>query len=445
VASWTTTSIPRMRRRDLIRRVVSLLGLSALASACGLFDAKPSTATATPVPGPITLAVRGATLLDSGADRVTILIAGSRIADVLHGDPSLSAGVRVIEADGLVAIPGLIDAHVHWRDWAAPLFLRYGVTTVRDVGSDPDAILRTRDRSKLDDWSGPRVIAHGPLLDGAPPIWVGWSGSVPLASAEEATTVTSDLLKRGLDGLKVYAQLPLNRLRAVMDVARASGAPVAAHLGLVAARDAVVAGVRSIEHASGVNYAGTSGDLEELAKMLANSGTFVVPTQLVMRNFATLPKIGTASYPGLELVSADTKAAWLDWRNDFRLRSVSDSDFAPFEAQFARRALFLDPFRGAGGRIVAGSDTPNPFVVPGLSLHQELDELVRLGLTPFDVIRSATSVAAEMIGRPDLGTIARGKAADVVLVAGDPRVDVAAARNVRLVLRGGAVAYQAAS
>ena len=432
-----------MRRRDLIRRVVSLLGLSALASACGLFDAKPSTVTATPVPGPITLAVRGATLLDSGADRVTILVAGSRIADVLHGDPSLPAGVRVIDAGGLVGVPGLIDAHVHWRDWAAPLFLRYGVTTVRDVGSDPDAILRVRDQSKLDNWPGPRVIAHGPLLDGAPPIWVGWSGSVPLASAEEATTVTSDLLKRGLDGLKVYAQLPLNRLRAVMDVARASGTPVAAHLGLVAARDAVAAGVRSIEHASGVNYAGTSGDLEELAKLLANSGTFVVATQLVMSNFATLPKIGNASYPGLELVSADTKATWLDWRNDFRLRSLSDKDFVPFEAQFARRALLLDPFRRAGGRLVAGSDTPNPFVVPGASLHQELEELVRLGLTPSDAIRSATSVAAEMIGRSDLGLIARGKTADIVLVSGDPRADVAAARNVRLVLRGGVVAYEA--
>lgn len=428
-----------------MRRVATLLGLSALVSACGWFDAKPSTATATPVPGPITLAVRGATLLDREADRVTILIAGTRISDVLHGDPSLLAGVRVIDAGGLVAIPGLIDAHVHWRDWAGPLFLRYGVTTVRDVGSDPDAILRVRDQSKLDGWSGPRVVAHGPLLDGAPPIWVGWSGSVPLASAEEATAVAGQLLTRGVDGLKVYAQLPLNRLRAVMDVARASGTPVAAHLGLVAARDAAAAGVRSIEHASGVNYAGTNGDLEELAKMLANSGTFVVPTQLVMANFATLPKIGNASYPGLELVSADTRAAWLDWRNDFRVRSVPDSYFAPAEAQFARRALFLDPLRRAGGRLVAGSDTPNPFVVPGVSLHQELEELVRLGLTPSEAIRSATSVAAEMIGRTDLGILARGKTADVVLVSGNPRGDVAAVRNVRLVLRGGTVVYGAAS
>ena len=432
-----------MRRRDVLRRGLSLLGLSAFASACGLFEAKEASATATPVPGPITLAVRDTKLFDGGTERVTILVAGTRIADVIRGDAAVPSGARAIDGSELVAMPGLIDAHVHWRDWAGPLFLRSGITTVRDVGSDPNAIITARDLAKRDDWTGPRILAHGPLLDGAPPIWLGWSGSVPLASAEEATTVATDLLKRGLDGLKVYAQLPLNRLRAVMEVARANGAPVAAHVGVVDARTAAVEGVRSIEHASGIDFTWTSDALEELAKTVADRGTFVVPTQLVIRNFATLPKIGNASYPGLELVSADTRAAWLGWRDDFRLRSVAD--FGPFEALFDRRALFLDPFRKAGGRIVAGSDTPNPFVVPGLSLHQELAELVRLGLAPLDAIRSATAVAAEMIGRPDLGAIARGKTADVVLVSGDPRADVAAAKNVRLVLRGGAVVYQAAA
>ncbi len=112
-------------------------------------------------------------------------------------------------------------------------------------------------------------------------------------------------------------------------------------------------------------------------------------------------------------------------------------------AAFAKRPAFLNAFRDAGGRLVVGSDTPNPFVVPGLSVHQELEELVRLGLAPIDALAAATGAAAELLGRPDLGLIAKGKLADLVLVDGDPSADIGAARRVRTVIREGRVAYDA--
>jgi imidazolonepropionase-like amidohydrolase len=96
----------------------------------------------------------------------------------------------------------------------------------------------------------------------------------------------------------------------------------------------------------------------------------------------------------------------------------------------------------AGGRIVAGSDTPNPFVIPGVSLHDELALLVSAGLTPLDAIQSASSVAAAMLGRPDLGAVEAGRLADLLLVSGNPAEDIRATRNVRLVVKGGRVVQE---
>src|SRR5712691_4842580 len=129
-----------MRRRALITRALATLGLAPLAGACDLFLSR---AVTTPIPGPLTLAVRAGKLIDGGggaaAADVTILVKGDRIAEVRHG-ASVPDGLPVVDASGLTVMPGLIDAHIHWRDWAAALFIRHGVTTVRDVGSPTESI-----------------------------------------------------------------------------------------------------------------------------------------------------------------------------------------------------------------------------------------------------------------------------------------------------------------
>jgi hypothetical protein len=431
-----------MRRRALIARALASLSFAPLASACDLVSSR---AVATPTRGPLTLAVRAGRLIDGHSvtteGDVTILVAGTRIAEVRRGarEPD---GVTLVGAPELTAMPGLIDAHVHWRDWAAPLFVRYGVTTVRDVGSPADAILAARDLSRRPSWNGPRILAHGPLIDGLLPIWSGPISTSPATTAD-AWTLANGLIDRGVDGLKVYAGLPTDRMRAVVEAAKSRGIPVAGHVGVVSAREGASLGLRSIEHLSGIELGDRGERLAELGKYLAAQGTYLVPTELVMRNIATLPSIGNASYPGLDLVPPDVRGSWIGWRSDFRFRDAGDFLFAAYERQLPRRALLLDPFRGAGGRVVTGSDTPKPFVIPGQSLHQELELLVWLGLTPLEALSAATSTAAELIGRSDLGTIAAGKTADLVLVRGDPSTDIRSSSDVRLVIRDGAVIYRA--
>ena len=231
-------------------------------------------------------------------------------------------------------------------------------------------------------------------------------------------------------------------MRAIVELASVRGVPVTGHLGTVSARDAAEMRVDAIEHASGIAFPMPSEVQEQLIRVLVERGTFVVPTLLVDENFANLPSIGNAGYPNLSLVPGDEVRRWLDWRNDFRLRGATEETFARRRTRVAAKSAFIGAFRRAGGKVVAGSDTPNPFVVPGISLHQELERLVASGLSPTDAIASATSVAAALLRRSDLGTVEEGKLADLVLVAGNPARDITTTRNVRVVIKAGAVVYE---
>jgi imidazolonepropionase-like amidohydrolase len=394
-----------------------------------------------------TLVIRNGTLIDGTGrppvEGATIFVSGNRITRVATGEVTLPAGIRVIDATGLTILPGLMDMHIHHRPWMWPLFLQFGVTTVRDVGSDPDLILRDRDRERRGELTAPRIFACGPLLDGDPPVWgTAWRGSVALTSVDQARAVAQRLLDRGVDCLKVYARLPSALMRAIVELAAARDVPVTGHVGAVSARDAAEMGVRSIEHASGIIFPMPPEVQELLVRVLVERGTFIVATMLVEENFANLPTIGNARYPFLSLVPADETRGWLNWPNDFRLRDTTAEAFARRRARVAAKAAFIRAFHRAGGKVVAGSDTPNPFVVPGISLHQELESLVAAGLSPMDAIMSATSVAAALLRRADLGTVEEGKLADLVLVSGNPASDIAATCNIRVVIKGGALVHE---
>ncbi len=426
--------------------IVSVTGLAAfVASSLSAQSTAPPAPRAQP-PTP-TLVIRNGTLIDGTSkppvEGATIVISGDRITRVATGEVTPPTGVRVIDAGGLAVLPGLMDMHVHHRPWMWRLFLQFGVTTIRDVGSDPDLILRERERERRGELAAPRIFACGPLLDGDPPVWpAAWRGSWPLRSEEQARAAAQRLLDRGVDCLKVYSRLPSPLMRAIVELASVRGVPVTGHLGTVSARDAAEMGVDAIEHASGIAFPMPSEVQEQLIRVLVERGTFIVPTLLVGENFANLPSIGNAGYPNLSLVPGDEVRRWLDWRNDFRLRGATEETFARLRTRVAATSAFIGAFRRAGGKVVAGSDTPNPFVVPGISLHQELERLVASGLSPTDAIASATSVAAALLRRSDLGTVEEGKLADLVLVAGNPARDITTTRNVRVVIKAGAVVYE---
>lgn len=404
------------------------------------------------LPAAVTLAIQDVGVVDGVSGRreegKTVLLNGERIEAVLDapGQLPVTQGFSVIDGTGLTLLPGLIDTHVHFQDWMAPVFLRFGVTTVRDVGNTVGMIMDARQRERRDTLVGPRIVAHGALLDGGPstggPTVVAPS-MIPVGDAANARTVAEHQIEHDVDGLKVYARLPLESMREIVAVAKTHGLPVAAHVGLVSAREAVDAGVTSIEHVYGVTTRETPESYEALAPYMADRGAFISGTLYMQTMPLDFAEMSLAEYPHLDLVPRRLADDWVSGRSPGSAQLPWPAErIASWRQEFSYREAFVRRFHESGGRVTTGTDTSAiPFVIPGYSIHRELQRLVGLGLSAADAIRSATSVAAELLPRDDLGVIAPGKLADLVLVEGDPTVDVSAAQNVRLVMKGGVVVY----
>jgi hypothetical protein len=422
-------------RREALRLGMAALGVSLLA-AC---DASPPDGS-----GP--LIVRDGRLIDGTGkppiEHLTVVIQGDRITKVTTGPVDVPRGAQVIEAAGLTIMPGLIDMHVHSRPWVFPLFLQFGVATVRDLGSVPGYIYHARQEEQAGRLTAPRIVATGPLLDGTPPIWGAAALTLALASPADAQVAAEQLTGQGTDWLKLYPKLPLAEARAVLDTARAHGVPVAGHVGVVSAWQAVDLGVRTIEHASGLPLLLFDADLESAARLFVGRGAYLDPTLLVCENLANLPTIGTADYPGLDLVPQDVQNGWLNWRSNSHARA-SDALFSLRQRQQVGRMALVKLVHDMGGNLLVGSDNGNPFVIPGVSLHQEMEPMARAGVPPLSVLHAATGAAAEALNRPELGVVAEGALADLVLLTRDPSEDISATRAIRTVIKGGTVVHAA--
>jgi imidazolonepropionase-like amidohydrolase len=218
--------------------------------------ALPSSAPTAAGNGAGTIVVSGGTLVD-GTGReplpgATIVVRDGRVAEVTAGGvASLRAGTEGIDTRGKWIVPGLIDVHVHYHPgWMDALFLRHGVTTVRDVGSGLDSILELREDSRAPGVARPRIFACGPLIDGPSPRH-GTGISVSVQTVAEARAVARRLLDRGVDCLKIYEQLTPPLVEAVVREAEATRVPVTAHLREPTALQALEMGVRGLEHAFG--------------------------------------------------------------------------------------------------------------------------------------------------------------------------------------------------
>ena len=349
----------------------------------------------------VPLVISGGTLVD-GTGRAplsdsVIVIQGSQIVTVATvGAGSIPLAGRRIEAHGKWIIPGLIDMHVHYYEWMDQLFLRHGVTTVRDVGNNLDRILELRRQSRSRDVLRPHIFACGPLIDGPLPRH-GTGISVSVSTEAEAREVARELVARGVDCLKVYEQLTPGLVQAIADEAQRAGIPVTAHLRDTTAVAALEAGVRGLEHALGFATCDERAGAEVARRLIARNA-YVVPTLVV------LDPVG----PRLPCLKR-----------------------------------FVGRLRQLGGRVVAGSDTANLRPRPGVWLHRELELLVDAGLSSQEALMAATSTAAGLLGQSaSLGTIQPGKTADLVILRGDPLKSIAETQSVDVVIREGRAVWK---
>lgn len=391
-----------------------------------------------------------------------ILVADGHIEAVgPEGTVRVPRGTQERRVDGKWIIPGLIDSHVHASDWTLTRFLTYGVTSVRNMGGNQRTMVALRDSVMSGLLAGPRLFLSGPIIDGSPATWPDATG---VTSTSEARGAVDDVVLIEATQVKVYTKIDRDMLAAIADEAKALQIPIAAHLGMVDAVTAAEMGVRSIEHITGVvestmpdpsrlfrahtdfftgwKQAGRawasldSADLDGTAAELVAADAVIVPTLVLYETYAHLADDVYVSGLDLEGVPQSVRDDW-DVPDLIRRARMSQTDFRGFSRSRPVQDLFVRLYRGHGGSVAAGTDTPNQLLAPGASLHDELTLLVNAGMSSKEALLSATRNAARLLGVDSIGVLATGKAADFVVLTGDPLANIQNTRTVERVVLGG--------
>jgi len=421
------------------------------------------------------LVIEGGTLIDGTGSaprsNAVVVIQENRIVAVGEkGGVSSPPGARVMDASGKFILPGLIDMHVHWADWMPELFLAHGITSAVDLAST-DWTLEQSVALMDGRLAGPRLFASlGPFAGRL--LWDRALREVETAQMARRLVREAGAGRAKYALTKVYTELTPDQLQAVVEESHRAGRNVIAHLGSLDACQAAEAGVDALAHASGVALA-TIPDPQtaEQLRCCVKIGISIEFPQFLMYHafmdpgkaedlIARLVRKNVRLEP--DLINACRWAArrrqtWL--ADDARL--LDDPDLRYLPASSRDRMLFNKPledligeeraqlrrgyenlqnfirkFVAAGGIMLAGSDTA-AFVVPGISLHRELELLVDAGLSPMQAIQAATKNNAEFLQEEQLGTIQPGKLADLIVVSKNPLTDIRNTNTVEMVIKDG--------
>jgi imidazolonepropionase-like amidohydrolase len=408
---------------------------------------------------------------------MAVVIQGDRILAVgKTGAVHAPKGATIVDASGKFLIPGLWDMHVHFQESARsfPLFVANGVLGVRNMGGIGDDAMHWRDEVAKGRVMGPRIVACGPIVDGPPPTSAEHALSV--ATPADGRKAVIDLKRRGADFIKVYDGLPRDAYFAIADEAKKRHFPFAGHIPTaVTVREVSDAGQKSVEHLGGILEGCSTAEDEvrhhvdppikdgefaefprriaargerllatyssekaqELFARLAKNNTWQVPTLVVSHTWTFIDDLNAVHDPRLKYI-APSEAAWWAPTKNFLFRYRTPEFKAYRKKIFPTQLEMVGAMHRAGVPFMAGTDVSYAYSFPGFSLHDELALFVEAGFTPMEALQSATLNPAKFLGLTDtLGTIARGKIADLVLLAANPLLDIKNTRRVdAVVLKG---------
>lgn len=428
------------------------------------------------------LMIRDVNVVDVAAGRLLpaqdVLVDAGVVTAIGPTGGSGAAADVVVDGSGRYLIPGLWDMHAHWYDEATlPIFLAHGVTGIRQMRGFT-AMSAARARGIEGTVASPRVYLASPLVDGPRPAAPPALKAVDAASARAMVGLAA---RSSADFLKLYDQIPRDAYLALIDEAGRLGVRVEGHLPIsVSWQEAAErGGQRSIEHLHSMpiwtardsdalhrrwlayhqelDYNGgidaahrqeSAAILSEayahqdpqrqatLLQALSQRRVWQVPTCVLWRARGDSPEAFLAD-PRMRFVPAWMRSFWAGWWPSDAPGAVA----ADFEVN-SRRDDFcvqsIAAMHAAGVPLLAGSDTIMPGVFPGSSLHEELALMVEAGLSPLDALRTATTGPAEFMGRDDIGRIAPGTLADLVLLEANPLLDIQHVSRIAGVAIGGA-------
>ena len=410
--------------------------------------------------------IADATVVNPGRGRTpqqTIRVEGDRIAAIAQ---TRSADASEARFRGRFVLPGLIDMHVHHppgfdtalTELFGLLFLAHGVTTVRDTANFDGTIMALRARILAGERAGPRIFACGNLLDGEPPFW---PLSLVIQTADDAREAVAELAADGVHCIKAYGGLQPDALAAIRSEAEAHGLPLIGHVPMAVRFEA--AGLADAQHLIGVPDVPPAEDptqwREFFGEIVLKAWNALDPARIDFIVHTSLEQ-GIAHTPTLvvwdhvsqldryeaqrESATARMMPRYITdvfWNpaGDARFGEVKPEVFEQQRRMVERQKQVVAALHVGGVRVYAGSDTLNPFVVPGASLHEELRLFFDAGLTPEEAWVTATRSPGEFLPESDLGVIRPGAPADLLVFREDPTLDLAALSTLEAVVAQGRV------
>ena len=431
---------------------VALTPAAARAQAAG--------ATLDDVPPAAAVAFVDVAVLPMDGDRVlehrTVVVRDGRIVAI--GAPATTpvpAGATRVDGRGRFLLPGLVDMHAHMAPGGASLgdpagrqlaaYLATGFTTVRGLGNAPTA-LALRDRIARGEVIGPRLVLAGPSLNGK-----------SVASPADGARMVAEQKRQGFDLLKTHGGVSAEAYDSIAAAAARLGMPLVGHVTPEFGLRGAMRAHQQVEHLDGyiaalmADGATAPGDqmiwdpavlarvdtakIAPLARETARLGIWNGPTLALFEVLASEETPDAlAARPELRLIPPQAVAAWKAQKAEV-LAEVPPEGRAEF---LALRRRIVRALHDAGAGILVGSDSPQLFATPGYGALREIDALVAAGLSPYDALVAATRAPAEYMGRArEVGTVAVGKRADLVLLDGNPLVDRVVLRQPRGVMVAG--------
>ena len=418
-----------------------------------------------------TLIITHATIIDTVTGKTqpnsTVVIEKNRIARVVTSSKGDLKDGQVIDAHGQYLIPGLWDMHTHvyfeslavdGTDLILPLFLANGITGIRDMGSTLDPVLHARDEIAAHRMFGPRMIVSGPMLDGPKS---HYKAAIAITTPEDGRKAVDMLKTRGVDFIKVQSGVPREAYFAIAAESKKVGIPFEGHVpDAIRASEAVVSGQRTFEHLIGIFEASSPDETKYLTgkktvgmfldtydptleakiiDLLAKNHVWQCPTLFWERGQWLVDAVDYTKDPDLAYAPTTWVTKQWPWLQTRILKSL-DTDPLPVREKFVTHELdIVRKLHAANVPFLAGTDTPAGLdVLPGISLHLELQRFVAAGFTPLEALQTATLNPAKFYNKlNDFGTVQPGRIADLVLLEANPLEDIANARKITAVIQDG--------
>jgi imidazolonepropionase-like amidohydrolase len=421
------------------------------------------------------LVIQGGTLIDVRQGTLTrdsvVVIEGERITAVgAAGQVTVPAGAQVINAGDKFVMPGLWDAHAHTRDFDAPLYINHGITSAMDMGNVMDWIMAVAEGRNKGLLYGPRIFPQGMSIAGkiGPHQWL-------VNSAEEARQAARTNIEAGVSYLKVYQEATPEMIKAVTEEAHKAGLNVTGHLRITDAREAILAGVDALAHGTGIapataispeaahrmkirreldpefsqmGFGGSIGNhlqdpakFDELIQLMLKHNVRLEPNIVCMFN-GTYPESRKFLHESLELVMRDEvrvpPSFVRSWTEEATVTRPAEA-VKRLEKGLANHQLFTRKFVAAGGKILVGDDA-YIHITPGLAMWHEMELLAAAGVPPLAILQGATIHPAEFVHQDkELGTIEKGKLADILILGRNPLENISNIRSLESVIQHGKV------